>query len=78
MALKYKTRRWLSLIVLLIGLPAYVFAAVTILNQIDRPAIWLELLIYLALGLLWAIPLRFVFLGVGKADPDAPPEDEGR
>lgn len=78
MALSYKARRRLSLVVLLIGLPAYVVTAVTVMNLIDRPSIWLELLVYVGLGLIWAIPLRFVFLGVGKADPDAPPEDDPR
>ena len=31
--------------------------------------------IYVGLGLVWALPLRFVFLGIGRGDPDAPPED---
>ena len=33
--------------------------------------IWAALLVYVGLGLLWALPLRPVFRGVGKADPDA-------
>lgn len=72
MALSYKARKRLSLLVLVVGLPAYVVVAVTVVNWLDRPALWLEFLIYLGLGLLWILPLRPVFLGVGQPDPDAP------
>jgi len=77
MALSYKTRRRLSLLILIFGLPVYVVAAVTVVNMFDRPPIWLELVIYVALGVLWAFPLKAIFKGVGKADPEAeqnPPE----
>ena len=76
MALSYKARRRLSLLVLIVGIPAYVVIAVTILSSIDRLPGWLELPVYIFLGVAWAFPLRFVFLGVGKADPDAP-QDAG-
>jgi hypothetical protein len=76
MALGYKTRRRLSLLVLLIGLPLYIVAAVTVVNWLDRPPIWMELLVYVGLGFLWMMPLRSVFLGVGQADPDAPTSDK--
>lgn len=71
MALKYKTRKRLSLLLLLVWLPAYIVAAVTVMNWLDRPPIWLELLIYVALGIVWALPFKFIFKGVGQADPDA-------
>ena len=71
MALSYKARRRWALIILLVGLPVYVVLAVTIMNWIERPSIWIELLIYVALGVAWALPFRFVFRGIGKADPDA-------
>ena len=70
MALSYKTRRKLSLVLLLVWLPLFVVAAVTIMNLIDRPPLWLELAIYVVLGVIWALPFKFVFKGVGKADPD--------
>lgn len=75
MALSYKTRKRLSILVLVVGLPAYIVAAVTVMNLIERPSLWVELAVYVGLGILWALPLRFVFVGVGKADPDAPPYD---
>ncbi|UWR04293.1 DUF2842 domain-containing protein [Ruegeria conchae] len=68
--LSYKARRRWSLVLLLVGLPAYIVAVVTIVNWLDRPPIWLELLVYVALGILWALPFKFVFRGVGKEDPD--------
>lgn len=69
--LSYKARRRWSLVILLVGLPVYIVAVVTVLNMLDRPPIWLELLVYIGLGLLWAMPFKFVFRGVGKEDPDA-------
>lgn len=71
MALKYKTRRRLALLVLLVGLPVYVVAAVTLVNWIDRPSLWVEFAVYVGLGILWILPLRPVFLGIGQEDPDA-------
>ena len=71
MALSYKARRRWSLVILLIGLPVYIVAAVTVVNMLDRPPIWLEFLVYVALGIVWALPFKAVFRGVGKADPDA-------
>lgn len=71
MALSYKARRRWSLVILLIGLPAYIVAAVTLVNMLDRPPIWAEFLVYLGLGFLWMMPFKFVFRGVGQPDPDA-------
>ncbi|MEY4871355.1 MAG: hypothetical protein RLZZ563_685 [Pseudomonadota bacterium] len=72
MALSYKTRRRLSLLILVVGLPLYIVVAVTVVGLIDRPSIWLELLIYIGLGIVWAMPFKAVFKGVGQPDPDAP------
>lgn len=76
MALSYKARRRWSLVILLVGLPAYIVAAVTVVNWFDRPPLWIELLVYVALGILWAFPFKFVFRGVGQADPDTPRDPE--
>jgi uncharacterized protein (DUF983 family) len=75
MALSYKTRRRLSLLILLVGVPLYIMACVTVVNLLDRPPVWLELLVYVALGVIWAFPFKYVFRGVGQADPDAPKDD---
>jgi uncharacterized protein (DUF983 family) len=71
MALSYKARRRWSLVILLIGLPLYIVAAVSVMNWLDRPPIWVEFLVYVALGIVWALPFKFVFRGVGQADPEA-------
>jgi len=70
MALSYKVRRRLALLVLVIGLPAYVVVAVTLVGLFDRPPFLLELGIYVGLGFLWILPLKPVFLGVGQSNPD--------
>jgi len=76
MALSYKARRRLSLVLLLVWLPFFIVVAVTVMTTMERQPIWLELLIYIVLGVGWALPFKFVFKGVGKADPDenGPPE----
>ncbi len=74
MALSYKTRRRLSLLILVIGLPLYIVVAVNLVDLIERPSVLVELAIYLGLGFLWIVPLRSVFRGIGQADPDQPPE----
>lgn len=71
MALSYKARRRWSLVVLLIGLPLYIMVAVTVMNNLPRLPLVLEFLVYVFLGVAWAFPLKFVFMGVGKEDPDA-------
>ncbi len=76
MALSYKSRRRLSLAILIIGLPIYIVVAVSILNMLGRPGVWVELIIYAALGIVWALPLKSVFAGVGQEDQDSD-RDEG-
>jgi hypothetical protein len=68
MRLSWRARRRWSLVVLLVGLPVYVVAAVTLMNAIARPPLLVELLVYVGLGVLWALPLRFVFRGVGREE----------
>lgn len=76
MALSYKARRRWALVILLIGMPLYIVAAVTVVNLLERPPILVELLVYVALGFVWALPFRFIFRGIGQADPDAPLPNE--
>ena len=71
MALGYKARKRLSLLVLLVGMPAYVVLAVSLMGTIDRLPIWLEVPCFVILGVAWIVPFRSVFLGVGQPDPDA-------
>lgn len=70
MALKYKTRRRMALLILLVGLPLYVVVAVNLVELLGRPPVVVELLIYVILGIVWALPLRAVFKGIGRPDPE--------
>jgi len=68
--LSYKARRILSLLILLVGLPLYIVVAVNVIALLDRPSILVEVIVYVSLGVLWAFPFKYVFRGVGQADPD--------
>jgi len=76
MALSYKARRRLSLLILIVGLPAYIVAAISVVNLFERPPFLLELAIYIGLGVLWALPFKFIFRGVGKPDPEATSDEK--
>ena len=70
MPLSYKARRRRSLVILLVGLPVYIVAAATVSNLLDRPPMLVELAIYIGLGVVWALPFKYIFKGIGQADPD--------
>lgn len=69
-----KTRRRLALLVLLVGLPAYVVAAVALMNWQDRAfgrlPIWAEVPAYGVLAFAWLLPLRSLFRGIGTKPPE--------
>ena len=64
--LSIKLKKRLSLLILLVALPVYIILSITVLNLLDRPPIIFELVIYLILGVLWALPFKYIFRGVGK------------
>ena len=66
--MSYKLKRRLSLFILIVGLPIYVIIIVNLISSFDRPNFLVELLIYLLSGIVWALPLRLVFRGVGQAE----------
>ena len=67
-----KTRKRLSLLILVIGLPLYIVAAVTLVNWMDarlgRQPILVEIAIYVGLGVLWILPFRRIFSGIGREE----------
>ncbi|QIR85138.1 DUF2842 domain-containing protein [Paracoccus sp. AK26] len=67
-----KTRKRLSLLILVIGLPLYIVAAVTLVNWMDarlgRQPILVEVAVYVGLGILWILPFKRVFSGVGRGE----------
>ena len=72
MAMSHKSRRRWALVILLLGLPVYIVLASSIMTWLGRPGIVVELLVYMVLGVLWALPFRSIFRGVGQPDPDDP------
>ncbi|MGR3269766.1 DUF2842 domain-containing protein [Thalassococcus profundi] len=70
MALRYRTRRRLAALILLVGLPLYIVVAVSVVALFDRPPLLLELAVYVVLGVLWALPFKYIFLGVGQSKPE--------
>jgi hypothetical protein len=69
--MKFKTRKRLALAVLVLGLPLYIVLAAVIVGMFERPPILVELAVYIGLGVLWALPLKRLFLGIARPDPDA-------
>ncbi len=72
MAMKFKTRKRLAILVLLVGLPLYIVLAVTLVAMLPPMHKLVELVLYIALGMAWALPLKPLFKGVGRPDPDDP------
>ena len=77
MKLSHRSKRVFAVLVLLVLLPVYIVVAVTLLGLFDRPHILLELGIYAGLGVLWVLPFRAVFRGVGREDPDKESRSSG-
>ncbi|MEM7239884.1 MAG: DUF2842 domain-containing protein [Pseudomonadota bacterium] len=69
--MSYRARKLACLAVLVIGLPLYIFVATTVVGLFERPPIFVELGIYTVLGILWALPFRSLFRGIGREDPSA-------
>ncbi len=67
-----KTRKRLSLLILVVGMPLYVVAAVTLVNWMDarfgRQPILIEIAVYVILGILWIVPFKRVFSGIGREE----------
>ena len=70
--MRLATRKRLAIAILLIGLPLYIVVAVTAVNWMDarwgRQPVWIELIVYVVLGLAWTLPFKRVFSGVGRGE----------
>ena len=64
------------MVVLVVSLLVFIVLAVTLVDdlreRLGRPAWLLEILIFVLLGVVWALPFRSLFRGIGRDDPDAP------
>ncbi|SFL22039.1 DUF2842 domain-containing protein [Shimia haliotis] len=76
MALSYKARRRWALVILVVGLPLYIIVASVLATWLNPQNFLVTLALYVGLGIVWIMPFKSVFLGIGQADPDAPPEDD--
>jgi len=65
-----RQRKIFSLIILLVWLPAYIIIVLNVINFLGRPSIIIELFIYMLAGILWALPFKFIFIGIGKKEKD--------
>lgn len=74
--MKFKTRKRLALLVLVVGMPLYVILAVTILSAVQGLPKLVELVVYVVVGVAWIFPFKRLFLGIAREDPDA--ESSGR
>ncbi|MCC5989544.1 MAG: DUF2842 domain-containing protein [Pararhodobacter sp.] len=77
MPLSWKARRRWSIFILLVAVPLYIVVVVNVLALFERPPFWLELAIYVVLGIVWVLPLKAVFRGVGQPEPESE-HDEGQ
>ncbi len=64
-------KRW-SLLLLVVGLPLYIVVAVSVVNWADRVfgrlPFLAELAVYVALGIVWVLPFRRLFSGIGHGE----------
>tara|TARA_Y100000991_G_C21762904_1_gene259548 strand:+ start:305 stop:505 length:201 start_codon:yes stop_codon:yes gene_type:complete len=64
--LNKKLRKKIAYLILFIFLPIYIIVAVSIMNYVGQLNIWIELIIYVLLGILWIFPFKFVFKGLAS------------
>jgi membrane protein implicated in regulation of membrane protease activity len=71
MALSYKTRKRLTIFIILVGVPLYLMLAVTVVALLPPLPLAVEFLLYVLLGVVWVFPLKSIVRGVSQPDPDA-------
>ena len=77
MALSYKARRRWSLLILLIGMPVYIITVANLVAFLPELSKIVEFFMYVVLGIVWIIPVKFIFMGIGQEEPDARNEKGG-
>ena len=67
-----RTRKRLSLLVLCLGLPAWIVVSLVLTAWLDdrfgRLPVLVELAVFVGLGIVWILPFRRLFRGIGKAE----------
>ena len=64
----YRLKRLFALLVLLLWLPLYIVLVLNLLTFFERPNLFIELLIYIIVGVFWAWPFKSLFKGIGQAN----------
>jgi len=59
-------RKKLAYLILFFFLPVYIIVAVSIMNYLGQLNMWIELIIYVLLGVLWIFPFKFIFKGLAS------------
>ena len=62
----YRLKKFLAILVLLLWLPFHIVLVLNILALFERPSLVVELLVYVIAGVLWALPFKALFKGVGQ------------
>lgn len=62
----YRLKRLFALLVLLLWLPLYIVLVLNLLTFFERPNLFIELLIYIIVGVFWAWPFKSLFKGIGQ------------
>ena len=70
MKMSYNTRRILSLLILLFGLPIYAVCVVNGMAFLGNLPTFFELTLYVLFGIIWVFPVKFIFKGVGQKNSE--------
>ena len=62
----YRLKKLFALLVLLLWLPVYIVLVLNLLTFFERPNLFIELLIYIIVGVFWAWPFKSLFKGIGQ------------
>lgn len=67
-----KARKRLSILILVLGLPEYIIIVWMVLGWLGdtygRLPFWAELPVFVGLGIVWILPFKRVFSGIGKEE----------
>lgn len=69
-----RTRKLVGSIAIFIWMVVFSLAVMAIMGRLDRPHFLVEMSIYAALGFGWILPLKPVFVWMGRAPKAQPPE----
>lgn len=70
MKMTYRTKRLLALLILLLGLPLYAVLVISGMAFLVNLPTFVELFLYVFFGVVWVIPLKVIFRGIGQSNPD--------